>query len=120
MDTLRHQTATWTCTVPEDEIDKNAAKSLPQADTILFGRKTYDNFEIVLAQCTERGSHFARPPREAGMSPALREMAVWINEANKLVFSRPEGSHLEKFAGCSGSSIRARSRRSKGSPARRS
>ena len=74
--------------VPEPELDKAAAEGLSGADTILFGRRTYELFEAFWPQAVD-DSPTAPDPHSAGRrSPEIRAMAVWINEATKLVFSR--------------------------------
>jgi len=75
-------------TVPDDEADNAGADAISGFDTILFGRRTYDMFEGFWPHAVDDAST-AQDPHSAGRrSPALRAMAVWINEANKLVFSR--------------------------------
>jgi dihydrofolate reductase len=74
--------------VPEQELDKAAEEGLTGADTILFGRQTYDLFEKFWPHALD-DSPTAPDPHGAGRrSPAIRAMAMWINEAIKLVFSR--------------------------------
>jgi dihydrofolate reductase len=74
--------------VQEDELEKGAAESLPGADTILFGRRTYEIFEGFWPHAVD-DSPTAPDPHSAGRrSREMRAMAVWINEATKLVFSR--------------------------------
>ena len=75
-------------TVPDDEADSAGADAISGFDTILFGRRTYDMFEGFWPHAVDDAST-AQDPHSAGRrTPALRAMAVWINEANKLVFSR--------------------------------
>ena len=74
--------------VPEEELDKAAAEGLGGADTILFGRRTYELFERVWPHVLD-DSPTAPDPHDPGRrSPQLHAIAVWINEATKLVFSR--------------------------------
>jgi dihydrofolate reductase len=74
--------------VPEGELDKAAAEKLPGTDTILFGRRTYEQFEGFWPHVVE-DSPTAPDPHGAGRhSREIRAMANWINEATKLVFSR--------------------------------
>lgn len=76
--------------VPDDELDRGAAENMPGADTILFGRRTYDAFESfwpqALKQAAASGSA-ADPHAKGRSSAAMGSMARWINEAQKLVFS---------------------------------
>jgi dihydrofolate reductase len=69
--------------VPEEELDRGAAESLGGADTILFGRRTYDMFESFWPHAVDEDPHNA-----GRHSPEMQAMARWINEAAKLVFSR--------------------------------
>jgi dihydrofolate reductase len=75
-------------TVPDDELDSAAAKSLPGADTILFGRVTYESFESYWPNAVSDAPTSPDPHAKGRMSAAIRELALWINEANKLVFSK--------------------------------
>lgn len=70
-------------TIPEPELDREAAQSMPGAGTILFGRKTYDIFESFWPHATDEDPHAA-----GRHSSAIKKMADWINAAEKLVFSR--------------------------------
>jgi dihydrofolate reductase len=73
-------------TVPDDELDQQAMDGMSSTDTILFGRTTYQAFESFWPHALDDA---ASDPHAAGRkSPALRAMAKWINDANKLVFSR--------------------------------
>jgi dihydrofolate reductase len=69
--------------VPEPELDRAAAQSLGGADTILFGRRTYESFEGFWPHAADEDPHAA-----GRRSPELRAMGAWINEATKVVFSR--------------------------------
>jgi dihydrofolate reductase len=74
--------------VPEPEIDKEAAAGLSGAGTILFGRRTYEMFESFWPHVLD-DSGTAPDPHAAGRrTPELRAMAIWINEATKVVFSK--------------------------------
>jgi dihydrofolate reductase len=74
--------------VPEPELDKGAAENLSGADTILFGRRTYEMFESFWPHAVDDSPTAADPHNAGRRSPEIRAMAVWINEATKLVFSR--------------------------------
>ena len=74
--------------VPEEELDKAAAKNLSGADTILFGRRTYEMFEGFWPRAVDDSSTAPDPHGAQRRSPELRAMAIWINEATKVVFSR--------------------------------
>jgi dihydrofolate reductase len=69
--------------VPEPELDRAAADNLGSADTILFGRRTYEMFESFWPHAADENPH--APGQHA---PEMRAMATWINAADKVVFSR--------------------------------
>lgn len=72
--------------VPEPALDQQAADSLAGTGTILFGRKTYDQFERFWPHVLD-GDEVAGPHGEAA-SRAMHAMAVWINDAVKIVCTR--------------------------------
>lgn len=73
--------------VQEPEIHQRAAGNMQGIGTILFGRRTYEMFESFWPHALD-GSGSAPNPHDAGRrSPEMRAMAVWINDARKLVFS---------------------------------
>lgn len=74
--------------IPEPELDRAAADNLGSAGTILFGRRTYDMFEFFWPTVVT-DSPTAPDPHDPGRhSPEMRAMGKWINDAEKLVFSR--------------------------------
>jgi dihydrofolate reductase len=74
--------------VPEEQLDRAAADNLGSADTILFGRRTYDMFESFWPTVIN-DSPVAPDPHDPGRhSPEIRAVGAWINQAAKLVFSR--------------------------------
>jgi dihydrofolate reductase len=74
--------------VPDDTLDSAGVDAIPSVDTILFGRRTYEMFERFWPHALDDSSTAADPHAAGRRSPAMRAMAVWINEATKLVFSR--------------------------------
>src|SRR2546430_7483177 len=74
--------------VPDDAIDIAGVEAMPGADTMLFGRRTYELFEGFWPHALDDSPNAPDPNRAGGRSPAMRDMAVWINETTKLVFSR--------------------------------
>jgi dihydrofolate reductase len=74
--------------VPEDELDKMAAESLPAADTILFGRRTYELFEGFWPHAVDDSATAPDPHAAGRRSGDIRAIATWINETTKVVFSR--------------------------------
>jgi dihydrofolate reductase len=73
--------------VQDEALSKEAAENLSDRGTILFGRRTYDLFEGFWRYALDH-SPTAPDPHGPGRSPQMRAMAVWINEADKLVLSR--------------------------------
>jgi dihydrofolate reductase len=74
--------------VREEELDKAAEEGLSGADTILFGRQTFDLFERFWPHALDDSPTAPDPHSVGRRSPAIRAMAIWINEATKLVYSR--------------------------------
>lgn len=74
-------------TVPDDELDQAAGSSSSSFDTILFGRRTYEMFESFWPHALD-GTKTSDPHRPGRNSTAMREMATFINDAQKIVFSR--------------------------------
>ena len=76
--------------VPEPAIQARAVEQMPSVDTILFGRRTYEQFAGFWPNALRESSATNAPdPHEAGQrSGPMRAMAIWLNETPKLVFSR--------------------------------
>jgi dihydrofolate reductase len=74
--------------VPEEELDKAAAEGMPDTGTILFGRRTYEQFEGFWPGVADDASAATDPHDPDRRSPEIRAMATFINEATKVVFSR--------------------------------
>jgi len=74
--------------VQDSELDKSAAAAAKAEGpgTLLFGRKTYEMFESFWPnQLDESGT--AQNPHGPGRSAEMHDLAVNINEAEKIVFS---------------------------------
>ena len=84
--TARDGSLNWT--VPEPELDKTAVQSLGGADTILFGRRTYEMFESFWPHVLEDSPTAPDPHMPGRRAEEMRALAVWINDATKIVFSR--------------------------------
>lgn len=69
--------------VTEPALDRAAADNLGGADTMLFGRRTYEMFESFWPHAGDEDPH--APGRH---TPEIRAVAAWINQSTKLVFSR--------------------------------
>jgi dihydrofolate reductase len=74
--------------VPEEQLDKAGADSLSDSDTILLGRRTYEMFESFWPHALDDTATAADPHSAGRRSPEIRAMAVWINNAIKLVVSK--------------------------------
>jgi dihydrofolate reductase len=76
--------------VAEDELDRSAAEAIGSSGTgtILFGRRTYQQFESFWPHALSDAPTAPSPHRPGHASPELRAMAGWINEATKVVFSK--------------------------------
>ena len=74
--------------VPDDELDKGAADNLSDVGTMIFGRRTYEMFEGFWPRAIDDSPTAPDPHAPGRRSPEVRAMAVWINEATKLVFSK--------------------------------
>ena len=72
--------------VSDPEVHARAVESMPDTDTILFGRKTYQQFASfwpgALKNLDAAGPHGANK-----RDPAFAAMAHWLNDTKKLVFS---------------------------------
>ncbi|QSQ27204.1 dihydrofolate reductase family protein [Pyxidicoccus parkwayensis] len=78
--------------VPDADLDKGAVSAMPGCDTLLFGRRTYENFEGFWPKALEELPSASDPHAEGRRSPELQAMAVWLTEVKKLVFSRTRKS----------------------------
>ncbi len=73
--------------VQDEELDRMAAASLGRADTLLFGRRTYEMFERFWPAAIREASG-PGPHGERQLSAEGRAMGAWIDGATKWVFSR--------------------------------
>jgi dihydrofolate reductase len=80
--------------VPDEELDKSAAEqtSNGRPGALLFGRRTYEMFEEFWPRAVASLSGANDPHGGGPLTPEQRAMGVWINEANKIVFSRTRKS----------------------------
>jgi dihydrofolate reductase len=75
--------------VPDPDLDRAAAGAIAQGgpDLLLFGRRTYQQFEAFWGHVLDQPSA-AAPHGDGPLSAAMRAMAVMLNETPKVVFSR--------------------------------
>ena len=73
---------------PDEELDKAAAGGMPGTGTILFGRRTYEQFEAFWPRVAGESPTAPDPHAPGRRSPEIRAMATWIDQATKVVFSR--------------------------------
>ena len=74
--------------VPDDEVARAGFESIPGCDTMLFGRRTYEVFEAYWPHALDESDTAEDPHSPGRRSETVREMAVWINDTRKVVFSR--------------------------------
>ena len=74
--------------VQDDELNRTNAAGLSGPGAMLFGRRTYQMFESFWPHVLDDAETAPDPHHAGRRSPELRAMAVWINEAEKIVFSR--------------------------------
>lgn len=75
--------------VPDEEQAKAAAEDIPNFDTVLFGRRTYEIFEEFWGHVVVDDSGTVPDPHRPGRrSPEHGAVAIALNKMTKLVFSR--------------------------------
>ena len=74
--------------VPDGEQAKAAVDGMPLFDTVLFGRRTYELFEKSWKHAVDDSSTAPDPHHPGQQTREHREIATWLNEMTKLVFSR--------------------------------
>ncbi len=74
--------------VPDRELDRAGAAGIPGTDTVLFGRRTYAMFAAFWPHALDDSPTSPNPHMPRARSPEMRAMAVMLNEASKIVFSR--------------------------------
>jgi len=74
--------------VPDSEVDRAGAEGIPQTDTIMFGRKTYEMFEKFWPNVGKSSTPPSDPHAPGRQSPELLNFAKVLNESPKIVFSR--------------------------------
>ena len=74
--------------VSDDDVAAAGVQDMSECDTILFGRRTYEMFEAFWPHALDGSDTAADPHHPERRSATIRDIAVWINEARKIVFSR--------------------------------
>jgi dihydrofolate reductase len=74
--------------VPDEEQAKAAVDGIPLFDTVLFGRRTYELFEKFWNHPIDDSSTAPDPHHPGQRTREHREVAIWLNEMTKLLFSR--------------------------------
>ncbi|MEO7455670.1 MAG: dihydrofolate reductase family protein [Gemmatimonadaceae bacterium] len=75
-------------TVQDEEVDRENAGNIGHSDAILFGRKTYGMFESFWPGALSDSGKSPDPHQAGRQSTTMHDMAVFINAATKIVFSR--------------------------------
>jgi dihydrofolate reductase len=73
--------------VSDPEVHAHAVQGMPQTDTIVLGRKTYEQFAAFWPNAL-KDSNPSGPHGSSKADPTFVAMANWLNETKKLVFSR--------------------------------
>ncbi len=74
--------------VSDEELTQFNLGNMAEADTILFGRRTYDMFESFWPEAIKDPRGAEDPHRGGNRSEATRRVGEWIDGATKIVFSR--------------------------------
>jgi len=74
--------------VPDEEQAKAAVDGIPLFDTVLFGRRTYELFEKFWSHAVDDSSTAPDPHHRGERTKEHRAIAIWLNDANKVVFSK--------------------------------
>ncbi len=74
--------------VPDEELDKEATQNMDGQGTLMFGRRTYEMFASFWPHQLDKPAGAEDPHNPGRRTPEMHAMAVFINEAIKIVFSR--------------------------------
>lgn len=74
--------------VQDEELTQSNLRNMAQADTILFGRRTYEMFESFWPNAIKDPRGAEDPHQKGHRSEAIRTIGEWIDRATKIVFSR--------------------------------
>ena len=87
MATLPPKTEIWTGVVSDKELTQSYFQNMAEADTILFGRRTYEMFESFWPKAIRDHRGAEDPHAKGRRSEATLKVGEWINSATKIVFS---------------------------------
>src|SRR5215208_7502343 len=73
---------------PDEEMARGNAEHMAETDAMIFGRRTYQMFEQFWPRALDDSKTAPDPHAPGQRSEALRAMATWINDAEKIVFSK--------------------------------
>jgi dihydrofolate reductase len=74
--------------VSDDELAQSNLQNMAEADTILFGRRTYEMFESFWPKAIQDHRGAEDRMRKAALPSPTQKVGEWINNATKIVFSR--------------------------------
>jgi dihydrofolate reductase len=74
--------------VPEEDLDKEATSNMDAQGTLMFGRRTYEMFAGFWPHQLDNRAGAQDPHMPGRRPPEMHAMAVFINNAIKIVFSR--------------------------------
>jgi dihydrofolate reductase len=81
----REGTLDWV--VPDGEVDKAGAAGIPNTDTVLFGRRTYEQFAAFWPKALEI-PETPNPHGGGNQSPETRAFAAALTAMTKIVYSK--------------------------------
>jgi dihydrofolate reductase len=74
--------------VADEELSQRNLRNMTEADTLLFGRRTYEMFESFWPNAVNDPRGAEDPHAKGRRSESIQEIGNWINNATKVVFSR--------------------------------
>jgi len=74
--------------IQDPEIGKTAVEASAGTGAMLFGRRTYEQFESFWPKALDDSGTSPDPHGHGQRSPEMRAIAVYINDATKIVFSK--------------------------------
>ena len=74
--------------IPDEELTQSSLQNMKEADTILFGRRTYEMFESFWPNAIRDPRGAEDPHAKGRRSMSMQRVGEWIDAATKIVFSR--------------------------------